>query len=154
MLHTAPPVSSIRFYSDCPYCGQGTLCPPLDQIPGLVEMTEHQKAVLEVIGECASKPELDGAAPSKEIFDAMYSDDPDGGPDTAQVYAAFQVALRGLREALACFGVGFEMRSQKGIALNLVSSNPAEPPQATPPICRQSCWPHLSFPPDPLPLLL
>ncbi|WP_237370181.1 hypothetical protein [Rhizobium sp. SL42] len=42
------------------------------------------------------------------VFDFMYADDPDGGPEENRAYLAFKVALCHLRKKLSGSGVGVE----------------------------------------------
>lgn len=45
---------------------------------------------------------------TERIFDAMYADDPDGGPTPARMYGAFKVALCHLRARLKGSGISIE----------------------------------------------
>lgn len=45
---------------------------------------------------------------TQRIFDAMYADDPDGGPTAAKMYGAFKYALCHLRKRLVGSGYRIE----------------------------------------------
>lgn len=46
--------------------------------------------------------------PTQRIFDAMYADDPNGGPSTERMYSALKLRLNKLRKKLEGTGVGIE----------------------------------------------
>lgn len=67
----------------------------------------HAAAVLEAVWHGKGMP-----VPTERLFDAMYADDPDGGPSPGSMYAALRKAIDGLNGQLndcgvSVVGVGF-----------------------------------------------
>lgn len=84
----------------CPMCRASVPVPDLDDLLDLPGMTDHAAAVLTAVWEAQGK-----AVTSNMLFDAMYADDPDGGPSTTQCYADLRRAVKALNDALAGLGV-------------------------------------------------
>jgi len=61
---------------------------------------------------------------TERIFDAMYADDPDGGPDPTKMYKAFKVGLSRLNARLKGSGVSVEnVGYRQGYRLKLGETN-------------------------------
>lgn len=85
---------------DCPCCKRPVDVPTLDVIALRYRVTPYEQAILETVWRGKGRP-----VPTSKIFDAMYFDDPDGGPGQNKMYAAFKVALCRLRKKLKGSGV-------------------------------------------------
>jgi DNA-binding winged helix-turn-helix (wHTH) protein len=55
--------------------------------------------------------------PSERIFQAMYEDDPDGGPSWEKMYLGLKVALSRMRNALRGSGIIIETVGREGYRL-------------------------------------
>jgi hypothetical protein len=88
---------------DCPCCKQPVRVPSLDIIIDFYKVTPLEARILGVIWRGRGM-----AVQTERIFDAMYEDDPDGGPSPTRMYAAFKVALCHLRDRLQGSGIGIE----------------------------------------------
>jgi len=87
----------------CPCCAQIVASPTVDIIIDRYRITPREASILRAVWKGKGHP-----VQTERIFDAMYSDDPDGGPSPSRMYAAFKVALCHLRERLAGSGVSIE----------------------------------------------
>jgi hypothetical protein len=63
----------------CPCCRQAVAVPPLETVIAERGIKGHAAAVLETVWNCGGFPVV-----SEQLFDAMYADDPDGGPSTIE----------------------------------------------------------------------
>ena len=88
---------------DCPCCGQPVTAPSLPIIVDKYKIRPLEARILASIWRGKGH-----AVQTERIFDAMYADDPDGGPPPQRMYAAFKVALCHLRKRLEGSGVGIE----------------------------------------------
>ncbi len=85
----------------CPCCKRKVKAPPIDLIIDHYKISPMEARILGVIWKAKGHP-----VQTERIFDAMYADDPDGGPSPGKMYLAFKVALCHLREKLKGSGVG------------------------------------------------
>ncbi len=94
----------------CPMCRAPVPCPDLDDLLDLPGMTPHAGAVLTAVWEAQGK-----ALTSHALFDAIYADDPDGGPSSqTQCYADLRRTAKALNDALAGSGVVLARLPQRG----------------------------------------
>lgn len=93
----------------CPMCRAPVPVPDLDDLLDLPGMTDHAGAVLTALWEAQGK-----ATTSNALFDAMYADDPNGGPSVTQCYADLRQAAKALNGALAGSGVVLARLPQRG----------------------------------------
>lgn len=87
----------------CPCCAQAVEVPSLQIAVDHYDVTPLQARILGAVWKGKGHP-----VQTERIFDAMYADDPDGGPTPTKMYAAFKVALCHLRVKLAGSGIGIE----------------------------------------------
>lgn len=84
----------------CPCCGQAVGVPSLDIVVEICGISEFQARILGAVWRGKGRP-----VPTQRIFDAMYADDPDGGPSQVEMYKSFKAALFLLRQRLDGSGV-------------------------------------------------
>lgn len=87
----------------CPCCSQRVETPVMAIVVDHYGITPLQARILGAVWRGKGHP-----VQTERIFDAMYEDDPDGGPTPTKMYAAFKVALCHLRKKLEGSGVGVE----------------------------------------------
>lgn len=87
----------------CPCCNQPVSVPTLEMILDRYMLDGHKAAILRVIWQGRGYP-----VSTKRILNAMYADDPDGGPSEAHMYAVMKVRLHDLRERLKGSGIRIE----------------------------------------------
>lgn len=87
----------------CPCCQQSVRVPSLAIVIDHYKVTPLEARILGAIWKGKGHP-----VQTERIFDAMYADDPDGGPSPTRMYAAFKVALCHLRVRLGGSGVSIE----------------------------------------------
>ncbi|WP_454618395.1 hypothetical protein [Bradyrhizobium cenepequi] len=80
---------------ECPCCKQSVRVPTLEIIIDHYKVTPLEARILGAIWKGKGHP-----VQTERIFDAMYVDDPDGGPSPTRMYLAFKVALCHLRARL------------------------------------------------------
>lgn len=85
---------------DCPCCGHRVSAPSLEMLLDVRNVTTLEARILGVIWKGKGHP-----VATERIFDAMYWDDVDGGPERVHMYAAFKVALHHLRQRIEPVGV-------------------------------------------------
>lgn len=107
----------------CPYCGRPTLCPSPRDIGRMVELTEQEQIVLETIWDCAGHPELNGALNHAQLHDALYQDDPDGGPEHSTMYPEGRAAVASLAQKVTSMGLGIRYQNRQFCLILL----PAQP---------------------------
>jgi len=105
---TGPPPSQMprpeRFTPiNCPCCSRQIDAPALDIVIDHYRVPPAEAAILRAVWKGKGL-----AVQTSRIFDAMYADDPDGGPEQAEMYAAFKANLHNLRRRLAGSGVHVE----------------------------------------------
>lgn len=88
---------------DCPCCKQPVHVPSLDIVIDHYRIRPFEARILSAIWRGNGMPVM-----PERIFDAMYADDPDGGPTPTRMYAAFKVALCRLRARLDGSGISIE----------------------------------------------
>lgn len=88
---------------DCPCCKQRVSVPTLEIVIDRYSVTPLEARILGAVWKGKGMPVM-----TERIFDAMYSDDPDGGPSPTRMYAAFKVALCHLRARLEGSGITVE----------------------------------------------
>lgn len=81
--------------SACPCCAQHVPAPPPEVITFNCGLSPMQDKILSAVWAGRGLP-----VPTERIFDAMYEDDPDGGPEPSKMYLAFKVALSRMRKKL------------------------------------------------------
>lgn len=84
----------------CPCCNQPVHVPTLEIVIDHYSVPPLEARILGAIWRGRGMP-----VRTERIFDAMYVDDPDGGPPPARMYAAFKVALCHLRKRLDGSGI-------------------------------------------------
>ena len=89
--------------TECPCCAQPVPVPALRATIVNARLRPVEEKILRAVWAGDGLP-----VSSERIFDAMYVDDPDGGPSSRRMYAAFKVALCHLRKRLEGSGVGIE----------------------------------------------
>lgn len=87
----------------CPCCAQVVLAPTLEMVVDRCDLTPLEGKILSAIWKGRGMPVM-----TARVFDFMYADDPDGGPEENRAYLAFKVSLCHLRKKLAGSGVGVE----------------------------------------------
>jgi len=87
----------------CPCCKQQVTTPSLEIVVDHYGITALEAKILSAVWRGKGH-----SVPTERIFDAMYVDDPDGGPSPAKMYASFKVALCHLRKKLEPSGIGIE----------------------------------------------
>lgn len=87
----------------CPCCSQLVNVPPLEIVIDHYGLTPLQGRILGAVWRGKGY-----AVETERIFDAMYVDDPDGGPSPGKMYSAFKVALCRLRARLQGSGIDVE----------------------------------------------
>jgi len=87
----------------CPCCKRPVGVPDLAVIMDYYDVPPLEGAILTAVWRGKGLP-----VPTERVFDVMYSDDPDGGPEPARMYQAFKVSLCHLRQRLKGSGVSIE----------------------------------------------
>lgn len=87
----------------CPCCGAIVAAPSLEMLVDVLAISKDQEAVLSAIWRGKGM-----AVSTQRIFDAMYADDPDGGPSPERMYNALKLRLHKLREKLEGTGIKVE----------------------------------------------
>lgn len=87
----------------CPCCGQAVNVPTVEIVIDVYGLTDFEAHILRAIWRGKGLP-----VKTERIFDAMYADDPDGGPSRTKMYDAFKVALCRLRKRIEGSGVSVE----------------------------------------------
>ena len=86
---------------DCPACGQPVRVPQFEIVADRYGLSPTERRILEAVWKGRGFP-----VATERIFDAMYRDDPNGGPSHDAMYRAFKVRLSRLRAKLNGSGVG------------------------------------------------
>lgn len=87
----------------CPCCGQRVEAPSLDMVVEICGVGTIEGAILEAVWRGKGR-----SVATQRIFDAMYADDPDGGPSQTEMYKRFKFGLHRLRQKLSGTGVSVE----------------------------------------------
>lgn len=100
----------------CPCCGTETRTPSLDVVIDNLEIRPREAKVLRAVWKGKGHP-----VPKSRICDAMYADDPDGGPANSTMNLTFKVALCLLRKKLEGSGIAIEtVGSRRGYRLKIM----------------------------------
>lgn len=94
---------STRRAALCPCCNHRVSSPTIDLVVMNCDLSPLHERILSVIWNAKGRPVM-----TDRIFQAMYVDDPEGGPSPNKMYSAFKVALHHLRSRLAGSGVSIE----------------------------------------------
>lgn len=84
----------------CPCCKQPIDVPSLEDAIASARLDGFEASILRAVWSGKGHP-----VQTERIFDAMYADDPDGGPSPTRMYAAFRGALARLNSKLNATGV-------------------------------------------------
>jgi hypothetical protein len=84
----------------CPCCNHRVVTPTLDVVVMNCDLSPLHERILSVIWSAKGRPVM-----TDRIFQAMYIDDPEGGPSPNKMYGAFKVALHHMRTRLEGSGV-------------------------------------------------
>lgn len=84
----------------CPCCKQPIAVPPLDDLLEQSGIVGRGAAVLRTAWAARGLP-----VTATALFDAIYADDPDGGPSTSRMYRELREAVAASNERLRRFGV-------------------------------------------------
>jgi len=87
----------------CPCCAQPVAVPTVEIVIDHYDIPPHQACILRAVWKGKGHP-----VQTDRIFDAMYADDPDGGPSPTQMYSALKVSLSRLRKRLEGSGIGID----------------------------------------------
>lgn len=87
----------------CPCCRQIVPAPTLDIVIDHYGLTPVEACILGAIWKGKGMPVM-----SERIFDAIYIDDPDGGPEPSRMYVALKVGLCHIRAKIRGSGVWIE----------------------------------------------
>jgi hypothetical protein len=87
----------------CPCCKQAVTIPSLDDVITGCRLDGFEASILSAVWAGKGHP-----VQTERVFDAMYADDPDGGPEPPRMYAAFKVALCHLRARVKDSGISIE----------------------------------------------
>ncbi|MSX01594.1 MAG: hypothetical protein F2813_00360 [Actinobacteria bacterium] len=93
----------------CPCCRQPVDAPTLHMVVEMCELSEAQEIVLSTAWRGAGHP-----VATRTFLDAIFRDDPDGGPEDNKRYASFKETLHRTRRKLAGSGVGIVNCSYAG----------------------------------------
>ncbi|QND53441.1 hypothetical protein HB779_17265 [Phyllobacterium sp. 628] len=88
---------------NCPCCKQAVHVPTLEIVVDHYKVTPLEARILGAVWKGKGMP-----VQTERIFDAMYIDDPDGGPTPTKMYLAFKVGLCHLRAKLQGSGINVE----------------------------------------------
>jgi hypothetical protein len=88
---------------NCPCCKQPVRVPSVEMVIDHYGVTPLEARILGAVWKGRGMPVM-----TERVFDAMYVDDPDGGPTPTKMYLAFKVALCHLREKLEGSGISIE----------------------------------------------
>lgn len=87
----------------CPTCKSHLPVPVPLAVAITHDLAPMERAILLAVWEGKGLP-----VQTSKIFDAMYADDPDGGPTPSEMYKAFKVSMSRLRGKLRGSGVGID----------------------------------------------
>lgn len=80
---------------ECPCCKQTITIPSLEIVVDHYKLTRMEARILGAVWKGKGMP-----VQTERIFDAMFANDPNGGPSPSRMYLAFKVALCRLRARL------------------------------------------------------
>ncbi|RVD11639.1 MAG: hypothetical protein E5V37_00775 [Mesorhizobium sp.] len=84
----------------CPLCKATVAVPALDDLLASREIEGLEASILGAVWSGKGR-----AVNTEKLFDAMYADDPDGGPSPTRMYLSFNRALARLNNLLDGSGV-------------------------------------------------
>ncbi len=87
----------------CPFCGGKMSEPDLEMIVDWYDLPPQEEAILRVLWSGKGLP-----VSNDRIINAIYADDPDGGPSPSAAYGALKVGMSHLRARLRLSGVKIE----------------------------------------------
>lgn len=88
---------------NCPLCKQPVIAPSLAEVIAAQHLRGFEAKILSAVWAAGGMP-----ARTEQIFEAMYADDPDGGPTPSKMYLDFKHTLHHVQEKLVGSGVGIE----------------------------------------------
>lgn len=92
-MHDIPPIA-------CPCCKQKVSAPSLEIVVDHYQITPLQARILGAVWRGKGLP-----VSTERLFDAMYVDDPDGGPLPSVMYRSLKVGMHHLRARLKGSGI-------------------------------------------------
>lgn len=93
-----PPVHYTKM--KCPCCDQDLNKPDLETIIDWYDIPPQEEAILRAVWKGKGLP-----VQNERIIEAIYADDPEGGPSAAAAYNALKVAMSHLRKRLELSGI-------------------------------------------------
>ncbi len=87
----------------CPCCKAIVGVPDIEVLIDYYDVPPLEQGILRAVWKGKGYPVM-----TERIFDAMYADDPDGGPEQNKMYSAFKVALSHLRARIKGSGISIE----------------------------------------------
>lgn len=87
----------------CPCCKQTVRAPSLEILIDHYRIPPVEERILRTIWRGKGHP-----VQTERVYDAMYADAPEGGPEATRMYAAFKVALCHLRTRMRGSGITIE----------------------------------------------
>lgn len=103
----------------CPCCKQAVAVPSLEDAIASACLNGFEARILGAVWKGGGHP-----VQTERVFDAMYCDDPDGGPSPTIMYAAFNRARLRLNSQLFQSGIAVvPARYRKGYRLSLGDHN-------------------------------
>lgn len=104
----------------CPCCGGHVDAPTVDAVIVGCSLRPLEASLLHAVWRGNGHP-----VRTEQIFDAMYADDPDGGPSVSSMYAAFWRTLHRLRDRISGSGIAVESAGNgRGLRLTLAPKSP------------------------------
>jgi len=88
---------------ECPCCKQAVVMPTIDMVIDLYRISKLEASILRAVWRGKGLP-----VQTERIFDAMYADDPNGGPSQSRMYPALKAAMFRLRARLEGSGINVE----------------------------------------------
>lgn len=123
---SAPAVPTTAHSVSCPCCSQPVSAPSLDVLVMHFGISPFQERILDCLWKARGRPVSKG-----RILDAMYADDPDGGPSNEKATAAMKEAIFRMRDKLDGSGVSVEYDNfHKGYRLTINLAKPMERQEA------------------------
>lgn len=105
---------------ECPCCGGQVEAPTVDAAIARCSLKPLEASILRAVWRGKGHP-----VRTEQIFDAMYADDPDGGPSVSSMYSDFWRTLHRLRQRISGSGISVESAGNgRGFRLTL---NPTSP---------------------------
>jgi DNA-binding response OmpR family regulator len=100
---------------ECPCCNQPVSTPTVDVVIDRFGITDREARILRAIWRGGGRP-----VKTERIYQAMYEDDPSGGPGPEKMYLSFKVALCHIRKKLLNSGISIvTVGYRKGYAIRI-----------------------------------